>query len=41
MELHVIERSANAFQQGLTERQILAVARRAFGPGTEVRPRRS
>ncbi|KMO96067.1 phosphotransferase family protein [Streptomyces roseus] len=37
MELHVIERSANAFQQGLTERQILAVARRAFGPGTEVR----
>ncbi|MFE5614191.1 phosphotransferase family protein [Streptomyces sp. NPDC056524] len=36
MELHVIERSANAFQQGLTERQILAVARRAFGPGTEV-----
>ncbi|UUU37526.1 phosphotransferase family protein [Streptomyces sp. NBC_00162] len=37
MELHVIERSANAFQQGLTDRQILAVARRAFGPGTEVR----
>ncbi|MEU4358736.1 hypothetical protein [Streptomyces virginiae] len=40
MELHVIERSANAFQQGLTERQILAVARRAFGPGAEVRAAR-
>lgn len=36
MELQVIERSANAFQQGLTDRQILAVARRAFGPSTEV-----
>ncbi|MGW7064949.1 phosphotransferase family protein [Streptomyces sp. NPDC054904] len=40
MEFHVIERSANAFQQGLTERQILAVARRAFGPGAEVRSAR-
>ncbi|MGW8779498.1 phosphotransferase family protein [Streptomyces sp. NPDC055796] len=37
MEFHVIERSAKAFQQGLTERQILAVIRRAFGPGAEVR----
>ncbi|MFC9817827.1 phosphotransferase family protein [Streptomyces virginiae] len=36
MELHVIERTANAFQQGLTERQIQAVAERAFGPGAEV-----
>ncbi|MEV7581682.1 phosphotransferase family protein [Streptomyces erythrochromogenes] len=37
MELHVIERTANAFQQGLTGRQIQAVAERAFGPGAEVR----
>ncbi|MFE5492995.1 phosphotransferase family protein [Streptomyces virginiae] len=37
MELHVIERTANAFQQGLTGRQIQAVAKRAFGPGAEVR----
>ncbi|WP_331735016.1 aminoglycoside phosphotransferase family protein (plasmid) [Streptomyces goshikiensis] len=36
MEFHVIERSANASQQGLTERQILAVIRRAFGPSAEV-----
>ncbi|MFG2667574.1 phosphotransferase family protein [Streptomyces sp. NPDC048387] len=40
MEFHVIERSANAFQQGLTERQILAVIRRAFGPSAEVRSAR-
>ncbi|MFE4205468.1 hypothetical protein ACFRSX_30960 [Streptomyces goshikiensis] len=40
MELHVIERSANASQQGLTERQILAVIRRAFGPSAEVRSAR-
>ncbi|MFD5110334.1 phosphotransferase family protein [Streptomyces cinereoruber] len=37
MELHVIERPANAFQQGLTGRQIQTVAKRAFGPGTNVR----
>ncbi|MFE9468962.1 phosphotransferase family protein [Streptomyces virginiae] len=37
MELHVIERTAEAFQQGLTGRQIQAVAERAFGPGAEVR----
>ncbi|MEU6212763.1 aminoglycoside phosphotransferase family protein [Streptomyces sp. NPDC047023] len=37
MELHVIQRSANAFQQGLAGRQIQAVAERAFGPGAEVR----
>ncbi|MEV7618019.1 aminoglycoside phosphotransferase family protein [Streptomyces sp. NPDC089799] len=37
MELHVIERTANAFQQGLTGLQIQAVAERAFGPGAEVR----
>ncbi|MFD9575148.1 phosphotransferase family protein [Streptomyces sp. NPDC059982] len=40
MEFHVIERSANAFQQGLTERQILAAVRRAFGPSAEVRSAR-
>ncbi|MEW2347408.1 hypothetical protein AB0904_07030 [Streptomyces sp. NPDC006684] len=37
MELHVIERPVEAFQQGLTQRQVLAVTRRAFGPGAEVR----
>ncbi|MER8097888.1 phosphotransferase family protein [Streptomyces goshikiensis] len=37
MELHAIERTANAFQQGLTGLQIQAVAERAFGPGAEVR----
>ncbi|MFJ3861937.1 phosphotransferase family protein [Streptomyces sp. NPDC090085] len=36
MELHVIERTANAFQQGLTGLQIRAVTERAFGPGAEV-----
>ncbi|MFJ2937970.1 hypothetical protein ACIO8G_35070 [Streptomyces sp. NPDC087219] len=40
MEFHVIERSANAFQQGLTECRILAVIRRAFGPSAEVRSAR-
>ncbi|MBT2404624.1 aminoglycoside phosphotransferase family protein [Streptomyces sp. ISL-87] len=37
MELHAIERPAKAFQQALTERQIDAVARRAFGSNTMVR----
>ncbi|GAA1553334.1 aminoglycoside phosphotransferase family protein [Streptomyces globosus] len=37
MELHAIERPANAFQRVLTERQIRAVARPAFGPNTMVR----
>ncbi|KOU62695.1 phosphotransferase family protein [Streptomyces sp. IGB124] len=37
MQLHAIERTANAFQQGLTGLQIQAVAERAFGPGAEVR----
>ncbi|MEU7068495.1 hypothetical protein [Streptomyces sp. NPDC046161] len=36
MELHVSERPANAFQQSLTDHEIQAVARRAFGPRTEV-----
>ncbi|MFC8011002.1 phosphotransferase family protein [Streptomyces cinereoruber] len=37
MELHAIERSADAFQQGLTGLRIQAVAERSFGPGAEVR----
>ncbi|WP_042804694.1 aminoglycoside phosphotransferase family protein [Streptomyces sp. C] len=37
MELHAIERPATAFQQALTEQQIQAVARRAFGTDTMVR----
>lgn len=36
MELNAIERPADAFQQGLTDREILAVFRRAFGADTEV-----
>ncbi|MER5781238.1 aminoglycoside phosphotransferase family protein [Streptomyces mobaraensis] len=37
MRLQVIERSPGAFQQGLTDRQVLAIARRAFGPDVGVR----